>query len=80
MKLIDVYPEKHSDEAMRGFQLMIAGDVIRGRYHKSIEKPAALTPNVPVQYVIPVVVSGQIAAHLFAATSGTDSDGFRIEF
>jgi predicted acyl esterase len=38
---------------MRGFQLMIAGDVIRGRYHKSIEKPAALTPNVPVEYVIP---------------------------
>jgi predicted acyl esterase len=32
---------------------MIAGDVIRGRYHKSIEKPAALTPNVPVEYVIP---------------------------
>jgi predicted acyl esterase len=38
---------------MRGFQLMIAGDVIRGLYHKSIERPAALTPNVPVEYVIP---------------------------
>ena len=53
VKLIDVYPEKHPDEAMRGFQLMIAGDVIRGRYHKSIERPAALTPNVPVEYLIP---------------------------
>ena len=53
VKLIDVYPEKFTDETMRGFQLMIAGDVIRGRYHKSIEKPAALTPNVPVEYVIP---------------------------
>jgi putative CocE/NonD family hydrolase len=53
VKLIDVYPEKHADETMRGYQLMIAGDVIRGRYHKSIEKPAALTPNVPVEYVIP---------------------------
>ena len=53
VKLIDVYPEKHPDEAMRGFQLMIAGDVIRGRYRKSIERPAALTPNVPVEYVIP---------------------------
>ena len=53
VKLIDVYPEKFADETMRGFQLMIAGDVIRGRYHKSIEKPAALTPNVPVEYVIP---------------------------
>jgi hypothetical protein len=27
--------------------------VIRGRYYKSIERPAALTPNVPVEYVIP---------------------------
>ena len=53
VKLIDVYPEKHADETMRGFQLMIAGDVIRGRYHKSIERPSALVPNVPVEYVIP---------------------------
>ena len=53
VKLIDVYPEKDPDEAMRGYQLMIAGDVIRGRYHKSIERPSALVPNVPVEYVIP---------------------------
>ena len=53
VKLIDVYPEKEPDEAMRGYQLMIAGDVIRGRYHKSIERPAALRPNVPVEFVIP---------------------------
>src|SRR5215203_4336052 len=53
VKLIDVYPEKHADETMRGFQLMIAGDVIRGRYHTSIERPAALTPNAPIEYVIP---------------------------
>jgi uncharacterized protein len=53
VKLIDVYPEKFADETMRGYQLMIAGDVIRGRYHKSIERPSALTPNVPVEYVIP---------------------------
>jgi putative CocE/NonD family hydrolase len=53
VKLIDVYPEQHTDDTMRGFQLMIAGDVTRGRYSKSIERPAALTPNVPVEYVIP---------------------------
>jgi putative CocE/NonD family hydrolase len=53
VKLIDVYPENYPDETMRGFQLMIAGDVIRGRYHKSIEKPSALPPNVPLEYVIP---------------------------
>jgi putative CocE/NonD family hydrolase len=53
VKLIDVYSEKQSDETMRGFQLMIAGDVTRGRYYKSIERPTALAPNVPVEYVIP---------------------------
>ena len=53
VKLIDVYPEKYQDETMRGFQLMVAADVIRGRYHKSIDHPTALAPNVPVEYVIP---------------------------
>jgi putative CocE/NonD family hydrolase len=54
VKLIDVYPEKYpSDETMRGYQLMIAGDVVRGRYHKSIEHPAALVPNAVVEYQIP---------------------------
>jgi putative CocE/NonD family hydrolase len=53
VKLIDVYPETFADETMRGYQLMIAGDVTRGRYYKSIERPAALVPNVPVEYVIP---------------------------
>ena len=33
VKLIDVYPEKNQpDPKMSGFQLMIAGDVLRGRY------------------------------------------------
>ena len=47
VKLIDVYAEKHADETMRGYQLMIAGDVIRGRYHKSIEKPGAADAERP---------------------------------
>lgn len=53
VKFIDVYPEKYSpDPKMSGYQLMIAGDVFRGRYHKSFEKPAPLTPNSVVHYEI----------------------------
>jgi hypothetical protein len=40
VKVIDVYPERYApDPKMSGFQLMIAGDVLRGRYRKSFEKP-----------------------------------------
>ena len=47
VKVIDVYPEKNQpDETMSGFQLMIAGDVFRGRYLKSFERPEPLTANV----------------------------------
>lgn len=52
-KLIDVYPEKYEpDPKMGGYQLMIAGDVFRGRYYKSFEKPAPLPANEVVHYQI----------------------------
>lgn len=53
VKLIDVYPEKHAaDPTMGGYQLMIAGDVFRGRYHKSFEKPEPITANSVLSYQI----------------------------
>ncbi|MBI4476972.1 MAG: CocE/NonD family hydrolase [Acidobacteria bacterium] len=53
VKLIDVYPEQYSaDPTMSGFQLMIAGDVVRGRYRHSIERPQPLVPNAVVPYEI----------------------------
>ena len=53
-KLIDVYPEKYeADPKMGGYQLMIAGDVFRGRYYKSFEKPQPLPANGVVHYKIP---------------------------
>lgn len=53
VKLIDVYPEKYApDPKMSGFQLMIAGDVLRGRYHKSWEKPQPLVANAVTRYEI----------------------------
>src|SRR5687767_3918644 len=54
VKLIDVYPEKYEpDPKMGGYQLMIAGDVFRGRYYKSWEKPEPLPANGVVHYQIP---------------------------
>ena len=53
VKLIDVYPEKYeSDPKMGGFQLMIAGDVFRGRYLKSFEKPQPIPTNSVQHYEI----------------------------
>ena len=53
VKLIDVYPEKYDpDPKMGGFQLMIAGDVTRGRYRKSIEKPEPIPANAVERYEI----------------------------
>jgi putative CocE/NonD family hydrolase len=41
VKLIDVYPEGRSD-SLAGYQLMVAGDVLRGRFRKSFEQPEPL--------------------------------------
>ncbi|HKP69866.1 MAG TPA: CocE/NonD family hydrolase [Pyrinomonadaceae bacterium] len=53
VKLIDVYPDNFAaDPTMSGYQLMIAGDVFRGRYHKSFEKPEAIPENSVLRYQI----------------------------
>jgi putative CocE/NonD family hydrolase len=53
VKLIDVYPEKFSsDPEMGGYQLMLVGDVIRGRYRRGFEKPEPIVPGAVVKYEI----------------------------
>ncbi len=57
VKFIDVYPEKHDanapkDPKMSGFELMIAGDVLRGRFRHSLEKPEPVAPNAIEPYQI----------------------------
>jgi putative CocE/NonD family hydrolase len=53
VKLIDVYPEKYEpDPKMGGYQLMIAGDVFRGRYRKSFEKSEPIPANTVQHYKI----------------------------
>jgi len=51
VKLIDVYPDEvAADPAMGGHQLMISGDIFRGRYRESREKPAAIPAGKPLVY------------------------------
>ncbi len=53
VKLIDVYPENYTaDPTMSGYELMIAGDVLRGRYRNSLEKPEPIPANSIQHYRI----------------------------
>ncbi len=46
VKLIDVYPESYPDDPrLAGFELMVANEVFRGRFHESFEVPKALVPG-----------------------------------
>jgi uncharacterized protein len=52
-KLIDVYPENHAREPkMGGYQLMIANEVLRGRFRKSFEKPEPIKPGEINEFLI----------------------------
>lgn len=53
VKLIDVYPASvPEDPPMGGYELMIAADVLRGRFRNGFEKPEPVAPNEPVEYRI----------------------------
>ncbi|HEV3468681.1 MAG TPA: CocE/NonD family hydrolase [Pyrinomonadaceae bacterium] len=51
VKLIDVYPDEVAGQpAMGGYQLMVAGDIFRGRYRESLETPKPIAPDKPLLY------------------------------
>jgi len=55
VKLIDVYPEDYpKDRTMGGYQLMIANEVMRGRFRKSFENPEPIKANEVFEYVIDI--------------------------
>ncbi len=63
VKLIDVYPDDPAiPVAERGRELLIAGDVFRGRYRQSFEHPTPLTPGRPLAYAIDL----HSGSHVFA--------------
>jgi putative CocE/NonD family hydrolase len=51
VKLVDVYPDEvASDPAMGGYQLMISGDIFRGRYRESLETARPIAAGKPLRY------------------------------
>jgi putative CocE/NonD family hydrolase len=51
VKLIDVYPADYpNNPKLRGFQLPLAMDILRGRYRTSFEHATAIPANEPQQY------------------------------
>ena len=53
VKLIDVYPQKYEpDHKMGGYELMIANDVLRGRFRNSFEKPEPIVANQVTPFTI----------------------------
>ncbi|MFT3825038.1 MAG: CocE/NonD family hydrolase [Chitinophagaceae bacterium] len=53
VKLIDVYPAEYpADYKMGGYQLMVANDVLRGRFRNSFVNPSPITPNKVEFYTV----------------------------
>jgi putative CocE/NonD family hydrolase len=51
VKLIDVFPpEVRSNPTLGGYQLMVSGEILRGRYRESLENPKAITPGAVAPY------------------------------
>jgi putative CocE/NonD family hydrolase len=64
VKLIDVYPDDYPDPApnpkgvhMAGYQQLVRGEPIRGKFRNSFAKPEPFTPGKPakIEYVMPDV-------------------------
>ena len=57
VKLIDVYPDEDVPPyGMSGYQLMISGDIFRGRYRESFESPRPIAANQALAYTIALPV------------------------
>ncbi len=52
VKLIDVYPDDFESRELRGYQLMVAGEVFRARYRNSYREPEPVVPNEVTEYTI----------------------------
>jgi hypothetical protein len=53
VKLIDVYPEQYDpDPTLGGYELMVANDVLRGRFREGYTEPRAAVPNHVDEYTV----------------------------
>jgi hypothetical protein len=62
VKLVDAYPDLvPGDATMGGYQLMIAGEILRGRFRRGFEQPVPFTPG----QVDEVTIDLRPANHVF---------------
>jgi putative CocE/NonD family hydrolase len=54
VKLIDVYADVEEEYEMSGYQLMISGEIFRGRYRENYEIPVPIEPDRVLEYEIPL--------------------------
>jgi len=53
VKLIDVFPDSVPGAwSQGGYQLMVAHDVLRGRYRTSFTEPTPIQPNTPTEFTV----------------------------
>jgi uncharacterized protein len=53
VKLIDVYPESYPENpSLAGYELMVADEILRGRFRENFEHPKPVVPNQATDYRI----------------------------
>jgi uncharacterized protein len=53
VKLIDVFPDSiPGNWQLGGYELMVAHEIMRGRYRKSFSRPGPLAPNTPLNFTV----------------------------
>lgn len=69
VKLIDVFPDtlkgKENDVPLGGYQMLVRGEIFRGRYRESFENPTAFEPNqvTNVKFELPDVAHTFLPGH-----------------
>jgi hypothetical protein len=54
VKLIDVFPDDAPDFVMSGYQLMVSGDIFRGRYRENFDEAKPIGADEVLEYTIPL--------------------------
>ena len=53
VKLIDVYPDENAtDPKLAGYELMVANDVLRGRFRRGFQTAVPIPPNTTEEFVV----------------------------
>jgi predicted acyl esterase len=52
VKVIDVYPDDALDYEKSGYQLMVSGDIFRGRYRQDLEEAKPIAANEVLEYTL----------------------------